>query len=47
MRSDELIAVIRAFFGNTGRTRQQTREALQDAQEEIQALLDTLPQEED
>jgi len=44
MDKHELIAAIQKFFGDTTRTSEETREGLEAARDEIDMLLDTLPE---
>lgn len=47
MTKDNMLEAIRAFFGNTQLSREQTREGLEEAEELIDDLLNTLGDEDE
>lgn len=46
MTPAQLIEAIRDFYGDTSRSKEQTKDALQEAQEEISTLLEALASDE-
>lgn len=42
MSTEELIAALQAFYGDTSRSRAATREGLEEAQDQIEQMLETL-----